>query len=66
MFSSPLEVLSNQIKLQLSQLIQSQKPKNSGFLAGLFLQGKGQSVVQNPKRKSANVWREKLKEKKVK
>lgn len=51
MFSSPLKVLSNGIKLQLSQLIKSQKPTNSGCQAGLFLQGKGQSVVQNSKKK---------------
>ena len=61
MFSSPLKILSNWIKPQLSQLIQSQMPTNSGFLAGLFLLGKGQSIVQNPKRKSANFWREKFK-----
>lgn len=38
-------------KRQFSQLTQSQKPKNSGSPAGLFLQGKGQTVVQNPKEK---------------
>lgn len=38
-------------KRHFSQLTQSQKPTNSGCPAGLFLQGKGQTVVQNPKEK---------------